>query len=111
MNDSEKIVKFSPEVAEFIKGHSTELTLEEHGVTINSLRMKLVDVDSSNGLFKILDLPDDKLSLMIIHRVSEMRKLQKEYFKTRDRGVLEKSKQQERFVDKLIDDLSKPKLF
>jgi len=32
-----------------------------------------------------------------------MRQLQKEYYKTRDHGLLVKSKEQERVVDRMID--------
>lgn len=45
-----------------------------------------------------------------IKLVEEMRKLQKQYFKTRDRDVLIRSKEAERKVDIFIKDLREPKL-
>jgi transcription termination factor NusB len=42
--------------------------------------------------------------------VLEMRELQKEYFRTRDRGVLEKSKQAERKIDEYLNNKTNPKL-
>jgi hypothetical protein len=42
--------------------------------------------------------------------VLKMRDLQKEYFRTRDRGVLEKSKQAERKVDEFLNNIKNPKL-
>jgi len=44
-----------------------------------------------------------------IKLVEEMRKLQKQYFKTRDRDVLIRSKESERKVDTFIKDLREPK--
>lgn len=38
--------------------------------------------------------------------VEQMRALQKEYFKTRDRGILQQSKNAEREVDKAIKELN-----
>jgi hypothetical protein len=45
------------------------------------------------------------------HLVDEMRAAQKEYFATRDRDVLSRSKSLERQVDKFLDDLKAPGLF
>ena len=48
-----------------------------------------------------------------IRTVQEMRNAQKEYFKTRDRVSLAKSKEQERKVDNMLSNLApnKPNLF
>ena len=43
--------------------------------------------------------------------VREMRQAQKEYFKTRDRDVLNRSKSLERQVDKAIEAMNAPGLF
>ncbi len=44
--------------------------------------------------------------------VEQMRDLQKQYFKTRDRGILQQSKNAEREVDKAIKELNdNPKLW
>lgn len=43
--------------------------------------------------------------------VKEMRYLQKQYFKTRDRAILEQSKATERAVDEYLLNQQKPKLF
>ena len=43
--------------------------------------------------------------------VFEMRKAQKEYFKTRDKVILEKSKQLERQVDEYLNKKVNPNLF
>ena len=46
-----------------------------------------------------------------IDAVKEMRKLQKEYFVTRDSNVLTNAKKAERVVDRLLDKMEQPKLF
>lgn len=46
----------------------------------------------------------------LLKATREMRKLQKEYFKTRDRGILQQSKDKEREVDNLIR-VQEPDLF
>ena len=46
-----------------------------------------------------------------IDAVKEMRKLQKEYFVTRDSNVLTNAKKAERVVDRLLDTMEQPKLF
>lgn len=43
--------------------------------------------------------------------VGDMRAAQKEYFATRDREVLSRSKALERQVDKCLDDMKSPGLF
>ena len=43
--------------------------------------------------------------------VKEMRYLQKQYFKTRDRAILEQSKASERAVDEYFTNKENPKLF
>lgn len=43
--------------------------------------------------------------------VKEMRRLQVEYFKRRDTGILEQSKQQERLIDRMVKEILEPNLF
>lgn len=47
----------------------------------------------------------------IVKETKTMRNLQKEYFKTRDKQVLERSKIQEKKIDAMIDHYYNPKLF
>ena len=44
-----------------------------------------------------------------ISAVEEMRRLQREYFRTRQSGVLQEAKQAERKVDQMLDDFRKGK--
>ena len=45
----------------------------------------------------------------LIKLVAQMRQLQKDYFKTRDRGILAKCKEIEQKVDKAINELETEK--
>lgn len=47
----------------------------------------------------------------IIDAAIETRKLQKAYFRTRDRLMLERSKAAEATLDRLLEDYTTPKLF
>jgi hypothetical protein len=47
----------------------------------------------------------------IVKETKTMRILQKEYFSTRDKQILERSKNQEKKVDAMIDHYYNPKLF
>jgi len=47
----------------------------------------------------------------IIEKVREMRRLQKEYFRTRDNRVCQMSKDVEKYIDKLLIELETPNLF
>ena len=51
----------------------------------------------------------DRMMLDFIRLVSEMRAAQKEYFRTRQSGVLQEAKQAERKVDQMIADFRKGK--
>lgn len=47
----------------------------------------------------------------IIDAAIETRRLQKAYFRTKDKSVLIKSKEAEATLDRLLDDYTTPKLF
>jgi hypothetical protein len=58
----------------------------------------------------LLQMREKIYKLELLKHVKEMRALQKEYFKTRDKGILALSKQKEKEVDKLIQDIETPTL-
>ena len=53
----------------------------------------------------LLQMREKINKLELLKHVKEMRALQKEYFRNRDKGILALSKQKEKEVDKLIQDI------
>lgn len=57
----------------------------------------------------------DNITELQLHRlkdeVKKMRLLQKQYFRTRDKTVLSESKNQEKIIDQMIEDLENPSIF
>jgi hypothetical protein len=58
----------------------------------------------------LLQIREKIYKLELLKHVKEMRVLQKEYFKTRDKNILASSKQKEKEVDKVIQDIETPTL-
>lgn len=55
-------------------------------------------------LISVQTIKDKRMSaISFFHKVSEMRELQKQYFKTRDKGILAQSKMAEKDVDTAIE--------
>jgi hypothetical protein len=58
----------------------------------------------------LLQIREKIYKLELLKHVKEMRALQKDYFRTRDKNILVLSKQKEKEIDKLIHDIENPTL-
>jgi hypothetical protein len=58
----------------------------------------------------LLQIREKIYKLELLKHVKEMRALQKDYFRTRNKNILVLSKQKEKEVDKLIQDIETPTL-
>jgi hypothetical protein len=65
--------------------------------------------ETTNG--KPVSTHEETLFNVLLNKTANVRSLQKEYYKTRNIGVLKECKEAERDLDEVIERIRKPKLF